>query len=103
MNLTLLATIAALFHDIPQSCIRLLGSATNEQIWLIRIMQKLLITIGLILVIAGFMWPWLNKLPFGKLPGDFLLERPEFRVYIPVTTMIIVSAVISIILWIFRR
>ena len=46
-------------------------------------MQKLLITIGLILVIAGFMWPWLNKLPFGKLPGDFLLERPEFKVYIP--------------------
>ncbi|MEE3197532.1 MAG: DUF2905 domain-containing protein [Pseudomonadota bacterium] len=66
-------------------------------------MQRLLITIGIILVIAGFMWPWLSKLPFGKLPGDFLFERPGFRVYIPVTTMILVSATISIILWLFRR
>ena len=103
MNLNLLATIAALFHDIPQSCIRLLDPTINEQMQLTKIMQRLLIAIGITLVIAGFMWPWLNKLPFGKLPDDFLLERPEFRVYIPVTTMIIVSAVISIILWIFRR
>ena len=98
-----MAAVVALLHDIPQPYTRPLSPAINEQIYLIRVMQKLLITIGLILVIAGFMWPWLNKLPFGKLPDDFLLERPEFRVYIPVTTMILVSAVISIILWVFRR
>ena len=66
-------------------------------------MTKWLITIGLILVAIGVLWPLLAKLGLGSLPGDFKVERKGFTFYFPLTTSIIVSIVISIILWIFRR
>lgn len=66
-------------------------------------MAKWLIMIGLILVAIGVLWPLLAKLGLGSLPGDFKLERKGFTFYFPLTTSIIVSIVISIILWIFRR
>lgn len=66
-------------------------------------MQKLLIVIGLVLVIAGLAWPWLSKLPFGRLPGDIVVERENFRLYFPLATMVIVSIVASLVLWFLRR
>jgi hypothetical protein len=66
-------------------------------------MGRALIIIGLALVAAGLLWPWLSKLPLGRLPGDIVIERENFRFYFPITTMIVVSAVLSIILWLFRR
>lgn len=66
-------------------------------------MQRLLIVLGLILVAAGLFWPWLARLPLGRLPGDFHIEREGFGFYFPLTTGLIVSIVISLILWIFRR
>ena len=66
-------------------------------------MAKWLIMIGLILVAIGVLWPLLAKLGLGSLPGDFKVERKGFTFYFPLTTSIIVSIVISIILWIFRR
>lgn len=62
-------------------------------------MQRLLILIGLILLVAGLAWPWLSKLPFGRLPGDIIVERENFRFYFPVTTGIVVSLVLSLLLW----
>ncbi|MBI2311248.1 MAG: DUF2905 domain-containing protein [Betaproteobacteria bacterium] len=66
-------------------------------------MSKWLVTLGLILVIAGLAWPWLAKLGLGSLPGDIRIERKGTTFYFPVTSSIIVSLVITLILWIFRR
>lgn len=66
-------------------------------------MQRTLIIIGLIVLVAGLLWPWLAKLPLGRLPGDIVIDKPGFKVYIPITTMILVSLVVSAILWFFRK
>lgn len=66
-------------------------------------MQRTLIIIGVLLLIAGLIWPWLSKLPLGRLPGDIIIDRPDFKLYLPIMTMIVVSAVISLLLWLFRR
>jgi hypothetical protein len=66
-------------------------------------MQRLLIVLGVLLLVIGLAWPWLSRLPIGRLPGDILIARPGFRFYFPLTTMIIVSLLISLLLRIFRR
>ncbi len=66
-------------------------------------MQKILVAIGIIIIVAGLLWPWLVKFPIGRLPGDIIINKPNFKVYIPVTTMILVSLLISLILWILRK
>ncbi len=43
------------------------------------------------------------KLPLGRLPGDILLERENFRFYLPLTSMLLVSALLSLILWLFKK
>jgi hypothetical protein len=65
--------------------------------------QRILIAVGLALVVAGLLWPWLGRLPLGRLPGDLAIERPNVRVYVPLMTMLIVSVVVSLLLWLFRR
>ena len=66
-------------------------------------MAKWLITIGIVLVALGVLWPLLAKLGLGSLPGDIKIERKGFTFYFPVTTGILISLVISLLLWIFRR
>ena len=66
-------------------------------------MQKMLILIGLILVVIGLGWPWLSKLPFGRLPGDIVIDKPGFKLFFPITSMLLVSGLISLILWLLRK
>ena len=66
-------------------------------------MTRILVTLGIILVIAGIAWPWLSKLGFGRLPGDIVIERENFRFYLPITSMILVSLLLSLIFWLFRK
>ncbi|MDT3670739.1 MAG: DUF2905 domain-containing protein [Aromatoleum sp.] len=66
-------------------------------------MQRLLIIVGALTVVVGVLWPWVSRLPFGRLPGDFHVEREGFSFHFPLTTGLIVSIVISLILWLFRR
>lgn len=66
-------------------------------------MARWLVIVGLVLVLVGLAWPWLARLGLGRLPGDIHIERDGFNFYFPLTTSIIVSLVISILLWIFRR
>lgn len=66
-------------------------------------MSRPLIFFGLAVVLVGILWPWLSKLPFGRLPGDIIIDRPGLKVFLPITTMIIVSALVSLLLWLFRR
>ncbi|MGD8781526.1 MAG: DUF2905 domain-containing protein [Ignavibacteria bacterium] len=66
-------------------------------------MQRTLIIIGIIILLAGITWPWLSKIPFGKLPGDIVIERENFKFYFPIVTMVLLSAILSLILWLFRK
>ncbi len=66
-------------------------------------MQKNLIIIGLAVIIVGLSWPWITKLPIGRLPGDIVIGRSNMKIYIPITTMIVISVVVSVIMWILRR
>ena len=66
-------------------------------------MQRVLILVGTLLVVAGVAWPWLSRLPLGRLPGDVLVDKPGFRFFAPFTTMLLLSIVISLALWLFRR
>ncbi|MGH8502707.1 MAG: DUF2905 domain-containing protein [Gammaproteobacteria bacterium] len=66
-------------------------------------MHRTVITIGLILIAVGLLWPWLQKLGLGRLPGDIVIERDNFRLYFPITTCIIISLVISLITWWLRK
>jgi hypothetical protein len=66
-------------------------------------MQKMLIIVGIAVLAAGLLWPWLGKLPLGRLPGDIIINRPQLKIYIPITTMILVSLVVSFILWLLRK
>ena len=66
-------------------------------------MQKTLITLGVVIVLAGLLWPWLSKLPFGRLPGDIIVDKPGFKLFFPITSMLLVSGLISLILWLLRK
>ncbi|MCS4502856.1 DUF2905 domain-containing protein [Arhodomonas aquaeolei] len=65
--------------------------------------QRLLIGLGIALLVLGLVWPWLSRLGLGRLPGDILVRREGFTFYFPVTTSILVSVVVSILVWLFRR
>jgi Protein of unknown function (DUF2905) len=65
--------------------------------------QRALIVLGLLILAIGIAWPWLAKLPIGHLPGDIVVDRPGFKFFFPLTTMIIVSLIVSLLLWLFRR
>jgi hypothetical protein len=62
-----------------------------------------LVILGVALVVLGLAWPWIEKLGLGRLPGDFRIEREGFSFYFPLTTSIIVSIVVSLLIWLLRR
>lgn len=66
-------------------------------------MQRLLLIAGAVLVVAGLLWPWLSRLPWGRLPGDIHVERDGFQFFAPITTGLVISAVVSLLLWWWRR
>lgn len=66
-------------------------------------MQRILIFAGLIMLVLGALWPWLSKIGLGRLPGDIRIENESGGFYFPITTSIIISIVLSLLLWIFRR
>jgi hypothetical protein len=55
-------------------------------------MRRLLIVAGLFIVTVGLAWPLLSKLPLGRLPGDFVIDRPGMKFYLPLTTSLGISA-----------
>jgi hypothetical protein len=64
---------------------------------------RLLILLGLVLIALGLLWPLLAKLGLGRLPGDFVIERENFRIYIPLATSVLISVVLSLVLWLLNR
>ena len=65
--------------------------------------QRTLIIVGLGLVAVGLLWPWLGKLPLGRLPGDIVVRREQFTLYVPIASMVLLSLLFSLVLWLFRR
>jgi hypothetical protein len=66
-------------------------------------MQRLLIIVGVAIVLAGIAWPWLSRLPFGRLPGDISIEREGWSFHFPLMTGIIASIVLTVIVWLLRK
>jgi len=66
-------------------------------------MSQFLITIGVVLVVVGLFWPLIQKSGLGRLPGDIVVERENFRFYFPIATSIIISLILTILFWLFRR
>ncbi|MEW8100906.1 MAG: DUF2905 domain-containing protein [Candidatus Thiodiazotropha endolucinida] len=66
-------------------------------------MQKFLFGLAITALLLGLIWPWIDKIPFGQLPGDIVVERENFRFHLPLTSMLLVSALITLILWLIRR
>jgi hypothetical protein len=65
--------------------------------------QRTLILVGLLIALIGLLWPWISKLGLGRLPGDLIIDKPGFKLFAPFTTMIVVSIVLSVIIWLLRR
>jgi hypothetical protein len=62
-----------------------------------------LVILGTTLIVAGLIWPWLRRMPLFHLPGDIVIDRPGFKFFFPLTTMLLVSVVISVLTWLLRR
>ncbi len=66
-------------------------------------MNRMLIVAGLVLLLAGLFWTRVRALPLFRLPGDIMIDRPGFKFFFPITTMLLASLVLSIVLWLLRR
>jgi Protein of unknown function (DUF2905) len=64
-------------------------------------MARWLIVLGAVLIVAGLLW--LGRLGLGRLPGDIVIQRENFRLYLPITTSVLVSIMLSLILWLLNR
>lgn len=76
---------------------RLLAGAAHGYV------NRLLVAIGTVVILIGLAWPWLKRLPLFRLPGDIVIDRPGVKFFFPITTMLLVSALVSLLAWIFRR
>ena len=66
-------------------------------------MNRLLVALGVVLIVLGFGWTWVRRVPLFRLPGDIVIDRPGFKFFFPLTTMLLISALLSILAWILRR
>jgi uncharacterized protein HemY len=66
-------------------------------------MQRLLIVIGLVLLLAGIAWPLLSRIGLGRLPGDIVIQRGSTSFYFPLVTCIVISVVLSALMWLLNR
>ena len=66
-------------------------------------MNRFLLMLGTVFITAGLLWPWLERMHLFHLPGDIVIDRPGFKFIFPITTMLILSAVLSLLAWLLRR
>ena len=66
-------------------------------------MQRLLIVLGVVILLVGVAWPWLSKLGLGRLPGDINIERDGWSFHFPLMTSVIVSLVLTLLVWLLRK
>jgi len=66
-------------------------------------MARVLIVAGVILILAGILWPFIARLGLGRLPGDIVISRGNTTFYFPIVTSLILSLVLSAVLWMLGR
>jgi ribose/xylose/arabinose/galactoside ABC-type transport system permease subunit len=66
-------------------------------------MQRFLIGLGLVILLAGIAWPVLSRTGIGRLPGDIFVQRGNTSFYFPIVTCIVLSIVLSVVMWLFNR
>ncbi|HTQ13487.1 MAG TPA: DUF2905 domain-containing protein [Rhizomicrobium sp.] len=66
-------------------------------------MQRFLIVLGVAILAAGLLWPWISRLGLGRLPGDIVVHRQNFTFYFPIVTSLLASGVLTLILWLLRK
>jgi hypothetical protein len=66
-------------------------------------MSRTMIILGIILCVIGLLWPWISKLGLGRLPGDIMIERENFKFYAPITTGIVLSILLSLVTWLLQK
>jgi len=66
-------------------------------------MQRFLIVAGLVILLVGVAWPWIARLGLGRLPGDINIERDGWSFHFPLMSGIVVSIVVSVLFWLFRK
>jgi hypothetical protein len=66
-------------------------------------MQRSLILLGLAIAAVGVLWPWIRRLGLGRLPGDIRIQTEHGVFYFPIVTCLVVSIVLSLVLWLIRR
>jgi uncharacterized protein HemY len=66
-------------------------------------LQRLLIFLGVLVLIVGIAWPWLSRLGLGRLPGDINIQRSGWSFHFPIVTSIVISVVLTFLLWLFRK
>jgi hypothetical protein len=66
-------------------------------------MSRGLIIFGVVLIALGLLWPLLAKSGLGRLPGDIVVERGNFRLYLPLATSLVISLLITAVLWLISR
>ncbi len=78
---------------------------TNWQKVMMETIGKSLVFLGLVLVVMGFLFIFLEKLPFGlgKLPGDILIKKDNFTFYFPLATSLLLSVILSLILMLLSK
>lgn len=64
---------------------------------------RFLVVLGILLVVLGLAMPWLGKLGLGRLPGDIVVQRENFTFYFPIVTSLLISLVLSLLLWFLGR
>ena len=84
-----------------------MGLRPASHISILCAMRQTLIIAGIVLLLAGLLWPWLSRLPLGGLPGDIQIQRPGFRFFAPLGSSLVISIVLSVVVsliaWFWRR
>lgn len=65
--------------------------------------RRFLIVAGVLLIGAGIAWPWLRQLGLGRLPGDIAINRPGVQIYFPIVTCLVISVLLTLLFWLFRK
>jgi hypothetical protein len=66
-------------------------------------MARFLIVLGIAIVVAGVLWPYLGRIGLGRLPGDIVIERENMTFYFPLMTCLLVSIMLSLVFWVVNR
>jgi hypothetical protein len=66
-------------------------------------MARFLIVLGIAIVVAGLLWPYLSRIGLGRLPGDIVIERENMTFYFPLMTCLLLSIMLSLVFWAVNR